>query len=103
MDGRDAAERYTRLLTNVAEVRDLLIQVGEGYWAARMANVCADLSAHDAHGLTRLLNAYGGMGGFGDLVLHPFSGHEIDEGDIDRLNQLLASLRSQMYTTAKPC
>jgi hypothetical protein len=65
-----------------------------------MAAVLSELAAHDAHGLDRLLSAYGGMGSFNDLVITPLNGHNVSAGDVDRVNRELSRLRSEMYDDA---
>lgn len=101
MDEHEADERYTRLVANVADARELLERFGEDHWAKWMTSVHAELNAQDAQGLTRLLGAYGGMGTFNDLVIHPVNGHPVAEDDIDRINRSLAGLRTAMYSDAK--
>lgn len=71
MDRQEADERYARLLENVAAARDLLNRVGEDHWSSWMATAYAELRSLDAYGLTRLLEAYGGMGSLSLLPLHP--------------------------------
>ena len=66
-----------------------------------MTAVHAELLSHDAHGLKRLLSAYGGMGSFNDLVIHPVNGHCVAKDEVDRVNHSLAELRSGMYADAK--
>lgn len=101
VDDREADERYRRLVSNVAEARDLLTRVGEGHWASWMQAVHADLMARDAHGLTRLLRAYGGMGSFNDVVIHPVNGNAVGHDECDLINQSLASLRTAMHADAQ--
>lgn len=101
VDEREADEWYTRLVANVTAARELLTQFGEDHWASWMAAVHGDLTARDAHGLKRLIGAYGGMGSFNDVVIHPVNGHSVAEDDIDRANRSLAGLRTVMYTDAK--
>jgi hypothetical protein len=101
VDEREADERYTRLVSNMAEARDLLKRAGEGHWATWMAAVHADLTARDAQGLTRLLRAYGGMGCFNDVVIDPVNGNAVRHDDCDLINTSLASLRTAMHTDAQ--
>lgn len=100
MDRQEADEHYARLLENVAVARDLLKRVGEDRWSGWMATVYAELDSLDAHGLTRLLGAFRGMGSLNDLVIHPVNGHPIPEDEVDRVNGSLDALRSALYADA---
>lgn len=98
MHEREADERYTRMLANVAQARDVLLHIGEDHWGRWMEDVHAELVSHHARGLTRLLGAYGGMGSFNDFVVDPVNGHQV--GDFDRVNRSPAVLRTAMYIDA---
>jgi hypothetical protein len=100
VDEREADERYNRLLDGVARTREILIRFGERHWASWTDAVYRDLAAHDAHGFSRLLAAYGGMGSLTDLMIHPANGRSVSEGDIERINDALDQLRSAMYDDA---
>ena len=100
MDRQEADERHVRLLRNLAAARDLLNSVGEDHWSGWMTTVHAELGSLDAHGLTRLLQAYGGMGSLNDLVIHPVNGHSIPDADVDRVNHSLAALRAALHEDA---
>lgn len=100
MDQDEADQRYSRLLSNLVIARDLLHGAGVGWWSDWLTTVHAEISAHDAHGLRRLLGRYGGMGGFNDLVIHPLNGHAVHEADVDRVNRSLDELRSALHADA---
>lgn len=100
MDPHEADERYARIMANVAAARDLLQRVGEEQWGGWLATVHAELGSLDAHGLTRLLSAYGGMGSFNDLVIHPVNGHSVPKEEVDLVNRSVAELRSALYADA---
>lgn len=101
MDSQEAEDRFQRLLGNVARTGELLTRTGEARWASWAAVVHRELTAHDAHGLKRLLGAYGGMGSLNDLVMHPMNGHSVIDADVDAVNDELTRLRSAMYGDAR--
>jgi hypothetical protein len=78
----------------------MLISLGEHNWGDWMDAVHRELAADDAHGLTRLVDAYAGMGSFNDLVIHPVNGHRVEAERVNSVNIKLASLRSRMYEDA---
>ncbi len=96
---READERYDRLMVDLKSTCKLLMRYGERHWSDWMDSVRREIEAHDAHGLTRLLQAYGGMGSFNDVYLHPpdAQGGRATES---RDNDLLEELRSQIWADA---
>ncbi len=47
--------------------------------------------------IPQILGAYGGMGSFNDLVIHPMNGHTIEKGEIDNVNNKLRELAKEIY------
>lgn len=64
-----ADKKVNSLLKDLDEAIGLLEQAGEVRWRTWLAEGRAEIAARDAHGLDRLLGAFGGMGSFNDLVL----------------------------------
>jgi hypothetical protein len=54
----------------------------------------------DVYGLDHLLQAFGGMGSVSDLLLMRVNGHRIDPSQEGEINELLARLRSGIWTEA---
>lgn len=77
----------------------MLTAAGEDHWARRMDTAHRDLEARDANGLRELLDAYGGMGSFSDVVLHPTNGHA-DSASVRHINEELDRLRTLIYSDA---
>jgi hypothetical protein len=100
MDSSEAEERVDRLLARLDEGVALLDEHGESHWARWMHTVRAEVQMHDAHGLRRLLQAYGGMGSFNDVVLTNLNGHQFDTKQERIANERLDALRSSMYSDA---
>jgi hypothetical protein len=100
MDSSEAEERVERLLARLDEGIALLAQHGESHWARWMRTVRAEVQLFDAHGLRRLLQAYGGMGSFNDVVLTHLNGHQIDPKQERIVNERLNALRSSMHSDA---
>ncbi len=97
----DTQSEWTRLLDLLAEARSLLADVGEQHWADWLAQQIERLNTLRAAGIASLLEGYGGMASFSDLILHQRNGHEIDPDDEERLNARLDDLRSAILRTAK--
>lgn len=100
MDSSEAHERVDRLLAGLDDGAGLLDQHGEIHWAQWMRTVRAEIQRNDAHGLRRLLQAYGGMGSFNDVVLTHLNSHQIATMQERMVNERLAALRSSMYSDA---
>jgi hypothetical protein len=79
------------------EMASLLVTHGEARWSAWLDSARSRIRAGDLSGVTHLLFAYGGMGSFNDLVLHPSNGHAVGAGDIDQVNATLSALRSRAW------
>ena len=100
MDDLEAEARYDRLMADLARLQALLERHDERRWARSVAAARSELAAGDAHGLTRLLGAFGGMGSLADLVIHPANGHRVDADEASAVNAELARLRSSTYEDA---
>ena len=100
MYSTDGSDRSARLLANVEQTRELLARVGEGHWESWMGAARRELIAHDAHSLDRLLGAFGGMGSFNDLVVHPINGHNVTDAEAKAVNIELDRLRDALYEAA---
>lgn len=77
----------------------MLTAAGEDHWARWMDEAQRDLEAHDANGLRKLLDAYGGMGSFSEVVLHPTNG-DADSASVRHVNEQLGRLRTSIYSDA---
>lgn len=99
MDEAEADIRFRRLLAAVESTRRMLTAAGEDHWAGWMDGAHRDLEAHDANGLRRLLDAYGGMGSFSDLVIHATNG-DADSASVRHINEELDRLRTSIYSDA---
>jgi hypothetical protein len=88
------------LISDVDALVAHLEWVNERWWAQRFRLARTDLANRDAHGINRILGAYGGMGSFNDLVIHPRNGHTIDPGQINLANETLNALRAGIYGKA---
>lgn len=100
MDPAEADERYDRLVATLTETRALLDAAGESAWSRWAARVQAEVEAHDAHGLRRLLGAFGGMGSVNDLVLTPVNGHTVAPDEVHAVNRTLMGLLDTAYGDA---
>ena len=85
----------------VEATADFLSEHGELHWSIWLSQDAARMRAHDAYGLHHLLNAFGGMGSINDLLLHPLNGHAVPEAAIDRVNQQLRAMLTEVYELAR--
>lgn len=94
------------LVRTLAELADLLEQYGEPRWAAHFRQCWNDLRfliqkgaprAEKAVVAARIRSAYGGMGSFRDLVIHPLNGHPVEESMVDAANAILNDLSDRLY------
>jgi hypothetical protein len=68
-------------------------------WTGRCTSL-RHIEAGDGYGLQHLLGAYGGMGSFSDLLIHPANGHPIDSRDVDAVNNYLRTLGAAVWSRA---
>jgi hypothetical protein len=90
-------DRVDLLLHALDESVVLLQRVGEDAWAGHLQRVRRLVSSRDAHGLELLMSSLGGMGSFGDLLVHPSNGHDID---VEKVNAQLKALRTKLSQLA---
>ena len=99
--GVDACDRrYKELLAKLDQLVTLLTRCDVSDWVDWLTRARESLAHSDAQGLDHLRSAFGGMGSLNDLVIHPMNGHTVDAGSIDRLNDELTRLRSDVYRLA---
>lgn len=79
----------------------LLEHVDEQHWAGWFRAARAEIMNRDAHGLTRILRAYGGMGSFNDLLIHPQNGHTVRSAEVGQASEQLDALRVRIRDTAE--
>lgn len=88
-----------RLSELLSECSVLLKSVGEEWWSAEMDRIlaCSDpvLSAQ------KVLDLYGGMGSFSDLMLCAINGHNVAPENEDKINTQLSNFRSKIYEEAE--
>lgn len=79
----------------------LLERVDEQHWAGWFRAARLEITNRDAHGLTRIRRAYGGMGSFNDLLIHPQNGHTVSSAEAGQANEQLDALRTRIHDTAE--
>lgn len=88
------------LLRTLDEAVVLLLSVRENDWAGHLLRARQLVSSRDAHGLQLIMSSLGGMGSFGDLLVHPLDGHDIELDDVDKVNAQLEALRTKLSQLA---
>lgn len=80
---------------------DFLLKYGVPSWASWLAKDARLVRNGDFYGVDHLLSAFGGMGSLNDLVLHPMNGHSILEADVNRVNEELQAMLSDISGNAR--
>jgi hypothetical protein len=89
-----------RLLATIDETVCLLRLYSVGQWAEWLSNDAAAIQGSDFHGVAHLLSGFGGMGSFSDVWICPENGHKINQSDVQRVNEKLQKLSSEIYRLA---
>ncbi|WP_033289971.1 DUF6966 domain-containing protein [Amycolatopsis jejuensis] len=95
-----ASDPIGELAADIDALLVLFERVDEQHWTRWASAVRTDIANSDAHCLTRVLGAYGGMGSFNDLLIHPLNGHRVTLSDVDDVNRQLDGLRTRIRQTA---
>ena len=93
-------EGTVNLIETLGALASFLRRHGETHWASWLESDVERLRAGDLGGVTHFLSAYGGMGSFTDLVLHPANGHRVEIADVARVDAALSDLRSRAWRLA---
>ncbi len=94
-------DHFDRLVRSMNELETLLGDVEEDFWRDWIRKDLTKIEHGDRYALDHFLGAFGGMGSFNDLIIHPVNGHEISEENIDSVNGRLGVLRSRAWASAK--
>ena len=92
--------RLTRLIGNLDETVNLLLNHGEGHWFTWATSCRAALQNNDAVAFDRVLGAFGGMGSFNDLWILSVNGHAVEPDQESTVNDRLTRLRSAIWDDA---
>ena len=89
----------SNLRQDLQDAHDLLVGVGESFWAGKIQKILAkqSWSERDAK---ELRSWFGGMGSFNDLMISAVNGHEIDPSDEGPANDRLTKLRGSIFQAA---
>ena len=85
------------LCARLEETILLLERADEIPWAVWLKESLRSIEKGDISGIEHLLAAYGGMGSFNDLLIHPANGHRGNDVERAEMNERLAILRSELY------
>ena len=96
----DAEDRLSHLNDLLSQTITLLEDHRETHWAAWLITSQNELSSHDAHGLDRLLSAFGGVGSFNDLLVLGMNGHRVEPAQEAAVNSRLYDLRGEIWVEA---
>lgn len=90
----------SELLVDVDALLKLLHRSDEKVWAPKFEQAEGYLSNNDARAFELILDSYGGMGSFNDLLLSPSNNHKIRSEDVAVVNRELDYLRSRIWSNA---
>jgi hypothetical protein len=94
------AEKVEELMQVLRKLRDLLAAHGRDQWVYGVATSLKEIEQDDAHGVSRFLGLFGGMGSISDVLFHQLNGDVGTADDLRRDNDLLSRLRSRGYELA---
>jgi hypothetical protein len=97
----EGLSKREQLLKTLSEAESVLSCHGEEHWASWLRRDASLIQAGDGLGLEHLLSAFGGMGSFNDLILHPVNGHRIRDEETRPVNDRLGKLRSEIFELAE--
>lgn len=87
-----------RLYKSLSQCLELLQSVNESFWSEKIKTILAQKDlAQSARGI---LDWYGGMGSFSDLIICRVNGHEITAANEPSINKKLSTLRTKIYEDA---
>jgi hypothetical protein len=92
-------ERAQELVEQLDAAIALLTDDSESFWRKWMEAARAQIVSRDIAGVEKLLDAYGGMGSFTDLVIRQKMGG-FNPG-VQEANERLSALRGSIYALAK--
>ena len=93
--------KITQLTNLIDEAQQLLRKHGEETWANWLEEGCSRIRDRDFAGVQHILSGFGGMGSFNDLYICPTNHHVIEERNVDRVNNKLRALSSEIYKLAR--
>lgn len=97
VDAAQIEAEKNELLRVLDELADLLRTWDEVEWAERMDRDRRLIADGHPDALDHLLLAFGGMGGFGDLIIDAAHGHAIADDRVRRVNDRLRVLRGAVF------
>jgi len=77
-----------------------LSRLARPHWTEWLERDRRRIVARDAYGLEHLLQTFGGMGSFNDVLIHHVNGHVGDEAALRAANDRLEDLRSEIFESA---
>lgn len=83
---------------SLSQCLELLQSVNESFWSEKIKDVLAQRSSTQL--AQSILDWYGGMGSFSDLVICRINGHEIAAEKEMSINKKLSVLRTKIYKKA---
>jgi hypothetical protein len=93
--------KIAQLTKLIDEAQQLLRKHGEEAWANWLEEGCSRIRDRDFTGVQHILSGFGGMGSFNDLYICPTNHHAIEERNVDRVNNKLRALSSEIYKLAR--
>jgi hypothetical protein len=90
-----------KLATLLDETAALLRTYREDHWAEWLKKDAGWVRNLDLYGIEHFLSACGGMGSISDVYICPENGHPIEPKDVQRINDQLRALLSELYHLAE--
>jgi hypothetical protein len=94
------ADEVDELMKRLSETITFLRKYKENSWADWLQQDHDWIAQRNFRGVQHLLNAFGGIGSFSDLLIHPANGHELQEDEVVPVNKRLNALCGELYELA---
>lgn len=96
-----AKDPHADLIRALDDAIRILTTAGEEHWRSWLERDRRLVANGDACGLEHLMNAFGGMGSFNDLMLTAANGHSGTDQELSEMDDRLHELRDQIWTACR--
>lgn len=96
-----AKHPHADLIRALDDAIRILTTAGEEHWRSWLERDRRLVAEGDAYGVEHLMNAFGGMGSFNDLMLTAANGHSGTDQELCEMDDRLHELRDQIWTACR--
>jgi len=92
---------YEELASTLENLRDLLRQHDQQFWAKRIDDDIHFVRQTEVFGVERVMTYFGGMGSLNDIILTQARGRSLDSAEQQLVNDQLGTLLNRSWHYAK--